>query len=75
MLEAEKDSKAGGLEDDGAWNLIKSDLSWEIWRLWRSFRFEVELWPGGILNYPDWFIKDAQVFNWLEALLKEQTGL
>ncbi len=55
--------------------MMRPDLSWEVWRFWRSFHFEVELWPGGVLNYPDWFIHDARILNWLETLLKEQTGL
>ena len=65
----------GNLEDDDAWNLCRPDLSWEIWRLWKSFDFQVSLWDGGILSWPDWFIHDAMIFNWLNRMVRRDIGM
>lgn len=70
-LEAQKD--ASDLEDDGKWELIKPDLSFRIWRFWKAYDFNLDLWDGGVLNWPEWFIHDATLLNWLYKLLKQQT--
>ena len=50
-------------------------MSIPMWKLWRSFDFKVDLFEGGILNWPDWFINDAAIINWLHKLLRQQMGV
>ena len=63
------------MEEDDEWELMNPDLSLEIWKLWRSFDFNLDLWPGGVLQWPDWFIHDAAIINWLHKILRQQMGV
>jgi hypothetical protein len=61
------------LEDDGAWELVKPDLSFRIWKFWKSFDFSIPLFDGGILNYPDWLLDDIGIFNWLYRMVERDS--
>lgn len=63
---------AADLEDDETWRLHEPDLSWRIWRLWKSFDFQVPLFDGGVLAYPDWLMEDIAVLNWLFRIVEQQ---
>lgn len=42
--------------------------------MWKSFGFEVPLFDGGLVNYPEWFLEDMTVLNWLNRLVRHQMG-
>lgn len=60
------------LEDDGTWLLHKPELSFRIWKFWRSFDYHVPLFPGGILDYPEWLMDDIGVLNWLSRIVQRE---
>ena len=64
------------LEDTGDWKLIKPDLSFDIWKLWKSTDFQLPLWGNqGILEWPEWFMHDATLLNWLNRMIRRDLGL
>lgn len=71
-LESSKDSSY--LEDDDLWELIEPELSFSIWKLWKSFDFQIDLWPGGVLAWPEWFVHDAAIINWLNRMARRDMG-
>jgi len=71
-LESGRD--AAGLEDDNAWRMHRPELSFRIWKFWKSFDFQVPLFEGGVLNYPFWLMEDIATLNWLNRIIRRDMG-
>lgn len=57
---------------------MRPEESFAIWKLWRSMgapHVFVPLWSGGVLDWPEWFVHDAAVLNWLNRLTRRDMGL
>lgn len=52
--------------------LHKPELSFKIWKFWRSVGFRVPLFSGGILDYPDWLMEDIATLNWLYRIVQRE---
>jgi hypothetical protein len=65
-----------GLEDQGNWELAYPELSFSIWKLWKSTDYQMPLWGSkGILEWPDWFMHDATLLNWLNRMIRRDMKL
>jgi len=64
------------LEDDGQWELARPEESWRLWKFWKSFDFAPGiLWDGPVIEWPDWFLSDVGVLNWLNRMVRRDMGL
>jgi hypothetical protein len=66
-LEAAQEQPA---EDDDDWALHRPELSFEIWKLWKSFGEKFLPFPGSLLEQPDWWLHDMRLLNWLDRRIK-----
>jgi hypothetical protein len=57
-------------EDKHNWELRKPELSFEIWKLWKSFGEKFLPFPGSLLEQPDWWLHDMRLLNWLDRRIK-----
>ena len=64
---------ADSVDDDG-WVLHQPELSFKIWKLWKSFDFQIPLFAGGVLEYPDWLLDDIQTLNWINGIIRRDGG-
>jgi len=58
--------------------LARPEESFAIWKLWRSMGGTstfVPLWPGGVLDWPEWYVHDAAILNWLNRIARRDMGL
>lgn len=71
-----RDAKdADFLEDDDAWSLTRPELSFALWKLGKRFDWQIPLWPGGLVDWPDWFIHDMSVLSWVNRMIRRDMGL
>ncbi len=71
-----KESKnAGNLEDDGEWELYKPELSIPLWKMGKSFDWQIPLFAGGMADWPEWFIHDMAILNWQDRMIRRDMGL
>ncbi|NBD34402.1 MAG: hypothetical protein GVY30_00200 [Chloroflexi bacterium] len=43
-----------------------------LWKLWRSFGDKEPLFPGGLVNWPDWVIHDFRILEWQHRIIKQE---
>lgn len=63
------------LEDDDRWELVKPELSWALWKLGRRFDWHIPLFEGGLVDWPEWFMHDMAILEWLNRMIRRDMGM
>jgi len=71
----ERSSDPGMLEEDATWELIKPELSFALWKLGKRFDWQLPLFGGGLVDWPDWFLHDLAILEWLNRMIRRDMGL
>lgn len=71
-----RDSKdADALEDRGDWELLRPGLSFALWKLGERFDWQIPLFDGGLSGWPEWFLHDLSILQWLNRMVRRDMGL
>lgn len=65
---------AGSLEDDGTWELLRPGLSFALWKLGEQFGWQMPLFDGGLADWPEWFLHDFSILQWLNRQIRRDMG-